>query len=149
MGRYIDWEDVIDRYPSLNTIGGADETSSTYIVYGEAYIDAQLSNMYTVPFSNNNMTVRDLVIDYVYWRAGRFKLEDASAVQSAFFQTIAMIKKGQMAMIDADGSITGVKKAIGIFSSTESYHSSFGMRPTIEQHIDQDLIDDERDRADG
>lgn len=147
MGRYIKWDDVIDRYPSLNTIGGADELSSTYIVYSEAFVDAQLSNKYTLPFSENNMTVRDLAIDCVYWRAGRFNLEDATAVKSSFFETIAMLKKGQMDMIDADGNIVGGKKAIGIFSSTESYHPSFGMRPTIEQHIDQDLIEDERDRA--
>ena len=144
MGRYIDWDDVVDRYPSLNTIGGADEIASVYIVYGEAFVDAQLSNKYTLPFSKNNMTVRDLTIDCVYWRASRFNLEDAAEVKEVFFETIKMLKKGQMSMIDVNGDVVGVKKEIGIYSSTESYHSSFGMRPTIEQHIDPDLIEDER-----
>jgi len=83
MGRYIDWNDVIDRYPTLNTLGGADELSSSYIVYSEAFVDGVLANHYTIPFSSNNMIIRDLCIDQVYWRAARFKLDDATGVKSA------------------------------------------------------------------
>lgn len=144
MGRYIEWDDVIDRYPTLNTLGGADELSSAYIVYAEAFVDGMLADNFTIPFSNNNMTVKDLSIDYCYWRAGRFKLDDAVAVGSAFFETIKMIKKGHLNMVDESGNLLGGEKNKGIFSSTQSYHSAFGMRPTEEQHIDEDNIEDER-----
>ena len=150
MGRYIDWEDVIDRYPTLNTLGGADELSSSYIVYSEAFVDGVLANHYTIPFSNNNMIIRDLCIDQVYWRAARFKLDDAIGVKSSFFETIGMIKDGQIVMIDEDGTIIEqTKKKIGLHSTTESYHSSFGMRTPDRWHIDEDLLADETDRFDG
>jgi len=150
MGRYINWEDVIDRYPELNTLGGADTLSSAYIVYSEAFVDGILANHYTIPFSNNNMIIRDLSIDYTYWRAARFKFDDATSVKSAFFETIGMVKDGQVVMIDDTGAvIEQTKKKIGLYSSTESYHSSFGMRPDTEWHVDEDMISDERDRADG
>jgi len=145
MGRYINWDDVVDRYPELNTLGGADELSSSYIVYSEAFVDGALANNYTIPFSNNNMIIRDLSIDYCYWRAARFKFEDATSVKSAFFETIKMIKDGNVVMIDDAGTvIEQTKKQIGIYSSTQSYHSSFGMHPPEEYHISEDNIDDDR-----
>ena len=146
MGRYIDWDDVVDRYPELNTLGGADELSSSYIVYSEAFVDGVLANHYTIPFSNNNMIIRDLSIDYCYWRAARFKFDDATQVKSSFFETVKMIKDGNVVMIDDAGTvIEQTKKQIGIYSSTQSYHSAFGMHPTIEYHISEDNIDDDRD----
>lgn len=146
MGRYVDWDDVIDRYPELNTLGGSDQLSSAYIVYSEAFVDGVLANNYTIPFSNNNMIIRDLTIDYCYWRAARFKFEDATSVKSAFFDTVKMIKAGQVQMIDESGSIIPqVKQAIGLFSNTMSYHSSFGVNDPIEWHIDENNITDDRD----
>jgi hypothetical protein len=148
MGRYIDWEDVIDRYPELNTLGGSDQLSSAYIVYSEAFVDGVLANHYTIPFSNNNMIIRDLSIDYCYWRAARFKFDDATQVKSSFFETIDMIKKGHVQMIDEAGTlIPQVKQKIGLFSTTQSYHSSFGMHPEEEWKIDEDNITDDRERS--
>jgi len=144
MGRYIEWDDVIDRYPELNTLGGADQLSSAYIVYSEAFVDGVLGNHYTTPFSNNNMIVRDLAIDYCYWRAARFKFDDAVQVKSSFFEIVGMIKKGDVVMITDSGEIVNqIKKQLGIYSSTQSYHSSFGMLPVEDQHIDESNIDDE------
>jgi hypothetical protein len=149
MGRYIDWEDVIDRYPELNTLGGADVLSSAYIVYSEAFVDGVLANNYTIPFSNNNMIIRDLSIDYCYWRAARFKFDDAVQVKSSFFETVKMIKDGQIQMIDEAGTIIPqTKQNVGIYSSTESYHSSFGMHPVDEWQIDEDNITADRDAMD-
>lgn len=144
MGRYISWDDVIDRYPELNTLGGSDELSSAFIVYSEAYVDGLLSNNFTIPFSNNNMVIKDLAIDYCYWRAARFKVEDATAVKSEFFVNISMIIDGTMIMIDDAGTlIEPDKKKIGLFSSTGSYHSSFGMTDPIDWSIDEDNISDD------
>ncbi len=150
MGRYINWDDVIDRYPELDTLGGADELSSSYIVYAESFVDGVLANNYTIPFSNNNMIIKDLAIDYCYWRAARFKFEDATSVKSAFFETVEMVKDGQVVMIDEAGNIIEqIKKKIGLHSTTESYHSAFGIRQSEEWHIDEDQMADERDRFNG
>ena len=143
MGRYINWEDVIDRYPELNTLGGADQQSSAYIVYSEAYVDGVLSPTFTPPFSSNNMIVRDLCIDMCYWRAARFKLDDAVQVKSSFFETVGLLKDGQLQMYDEAGSlIPAVEKSLA-WSNTMSYHTAFGMDDVTNWTIDEDQADDD------
>lgn len=146
MGRYIDWEDVINRYPELNTLGGADELSSSYIVYSEAFVDGSLSTHFTPPFSNNNMIVRDLTIDMCYWRAARFKLDDAVQVKSSFFETIGLLKDGQINMFDEAGTLIPSLDKSFVYSNTQSYHSAFGMDPVEDWTIDEDQIIDDSDK---
>lgn len=149
MGRYINWSDVIDRYPEIESLGGSDVISSTYIVYAESFVDGLLQSHFTPPFSNNNVTVRDLSIDCVYWRAGRFKLENATEVKSGFFETIDLLKNGHLPMVDTDGNvIPGFEANPGIYSSTQSYHSSFGMDDPINWRISSDHMSDVQDSRD-
>jgi len=149
MGRYIDWEDVIDRYPALNSIGGSDQMSSAYIVYSEAMVDGLLSSHFTVPFSNNNMIVRDLAIDNVYWRAARFKLDDAVDVKSEFYATIQKLKNRELTMFDQAGTeIQAVEVSAGIYSSTQSYHSAFGSDEPQYWSVDSDQMQADQDRRD-
>jgi hypothetical protein len=146
MGRYIEWDEVIDRYPVLNSIGGADEVSSAFIAYAEASVDGLLAGQYTVPFSSNNLTAKDLSIDYTYWMTGRFKLEDALSVYSSFHATIAMLKNGDQMMIVGSGSqISAGDANSGIYSSTQSYHSSFGPDDPLNWRIDSDWMSDVQD----
>jgi phage gp36-like protein len=143
MGRYIDWEDVLDRYPELNTIGGADQLSSAYIVYSEAYVDGILSPNFTPPFSNNNMIVRDLCIDWAYWRAARFKLDDAIEVKSSFFETVGLLKNGHLQMYDEAGTLIPALDKSFAWSNTQSYHTAFGMDDPVRWRIDEDQQDDD------
>ena len=146
MGRYIDWDDVINRYPALESLGGADELNANHIVYSEAYVDGCLSDRVTPPFSSNNLTVKDLCIDFCYWRAARFKLEDAVEVKSSYFETLEMIKKGQINMVDSAGNVLDVgEKALGFYSNTGSYHSAFGIDDPIDYSIDPYYIEDTED----
>ena len=149
MGRYINWDDVVDRYSEVNNLSGADEFSSAYIVYAEAFVDGSLATHFTTPFSSNNTTVRDLTIDQAYWRAARFKLESAVEVNSAFLDTVRMLKKGTLSMINDSGEVISNRAPSGMFSSTQSYHHAFDMTPTIEQHIDPDQITADRNRHNG
>jgi phage gp36-like protein len=144
MGRYIEWDDIIDRYPELNTLGGSDELSPTFIDYAESFTDALLKSHFTVPFSNNNMVVKDLCIDCVYWRAGRHSLEDAASVRSEYFETINMLKEGQLTMMDDSGNEVGNKITEG-YSNTESYHSSFGMDDVIWHRVSSLHMADDQD----
>jgi len=143
MGRYIDWEDVIDRYPELNTLGGADQLSSAYIVYAESYVDAALSTHFTPPFSSNNMIIRDLSIDWCFWRAARFKLDDAIEVKSSFWETVGLLKDRQLNMYDDAGTLIPSLDKSFVVSNTNSYHTSFGMDDPINWKIDEDHADDD------
>jgi hypothetical protein len=146
MGRYINWEDVLDRYPELNTMGGADQLSSSYIVYSEAYVDGILAPDFTPPFSSNNMIVRDLCIDWAYWRAARFKLDDAVTVKSSFFETVGMLKAGQLKMYDEAGTLIEAVDTSFAWSNTQSYHSAFGMDDPVKWRIDEDQQEADEDK---
>jgi hypothetical protein len=146
MGRYINWDDVIDRYQELNTLGGADELSSSYIVYSEAYVDGILSTHFTPPFSDNNMIVRDLAIDVCYWRAARFKLDDAVEVKSSVFETVGLLKDGHINMYDEAGTlIPSIDKSF-VWSNTQSYHTAFGMDAVTNWEIDEDQVIADEDK---
>ena len=149
MGRYIEWDDVVNRYPEINNLGGSDEISSSYIVYAEGMVDGLLADFYTTPFSSNNITVRDLCIDCVYWRAGRFKLDDAAAVQSEFYAYIDRLKSREMQMIDTSGTVLsiGISNA-PIYTNVQSYHSFFGVDDPIEWMTDEDWLEDQADERD-
>ena len=148
MGRYIEWDDVVSRYPALDTLGGSDEFETTHIQYAEVFIDGMLASHFTPPFSNNNMTVRDLVIDNVYYRAGKFKLDDAEQVWSDTLYTISLLKSGDSAMISTSGDMLGLRSGGAIYSSTQSYHSSFGIDDPIDWEIDSDKAQADIDARD-
>jgi len=148
MGRYINWGDVVDRYPVINTLGGSDEFEETHIQFAETFIDGLLASHFTPPFSDNNMTVRDLVIDNVFYRAGKFKLDNTEQVWSDTLYTIELLKKGASAMISTSGEVLSLRSTGAIYSSTQSYHSSFGIDDPINWSIDSDqqiADDDPRD----
>jgi phage gp36-like protein len=138
MGRYIEWDDVVNRYPELDTVSGADEMGPTHIDHAESFIDSILSSHFTPPFSSNNMTVKDLSIDNVYYRAGKFKLDNAAQVWSDTLVFIEMLKNGQASMISDSGELLGIRATGAIYSNTQSYHSSFGMDDPICWAIDSD-----------
>lgn len=146
MGRYIDWDDVVDRYPSIDTIGGADTVSSTYVVYAESFLDSILSTHFATPFSQEVMMIKDLAIDCVFWRAAQFKLDNAIEVKSNFFETIKLLKDGQMIMVDVNGNEIEASASIsGYWSSTQSYTPAFGMDDPVDWEVDPDWVQDDRD----
>ena len=149
MGRYVNWDDIIDRYPELNTLGGADQISSTYIVYAETFVDASLASHFSVPFSQEIMLIKDLTIDTAYWRAGRFKLENATEVKSSVYETLSMLKNGQLTLVDEFGiEVPAVQITTGIYSTTQSYTLPLGMDDPIEWAIDEDQVTDTTNERD-
>ena len=148
MGKYIEWDDVIDRYPELNTVSGADEMGPTHIVHAEAFIESMLASNFTPPFSSNNMTIKDLCIDNVYYRAGRFKLNNAAQVWSDSLFFMEMLKSGEASMITTSGDVAGARSAGAVYSNTQSYHSAFGMDDVEDWSIDSDQIKADRDARD-
>lgn len=138
MGRYIEWDDIIDRYPELNTVYGADEMAPTFINYAETFVDGMLASHFTPPFSNNNMTVRDLSIDNVYYRAGKFKLDNAAQVWSDMLVHVEMLKNGDAQMITDSGELISSRASQAVYSNTQSYHTAFGMDAVENWRIDED-----------
>lgn len=144
MGRYIDWSDVIDKYPAAATRGGASEIGSAYIGYLEAEIDGKLSSHFTTPFSSNNVTVKDICTDMAYSRIGNFKIKDREEFKKAIDSRIEGLKNGSESMITIDGTV--LSSSLGtVYSTTKDYHPVFGMGSTESFVVDSSQIQAEED----
>ena len=140
MGRYIDWDDVVLRYPSIDNIGGAAEVGSAWIGSIENQIDGMLSKSYSIPFSSNNETVKDLAIELTYIRVGNLKVEEADSMKTNFMDRIERIINGREGLVSSDGSIVGM---VGdtIWSSTKDYHPIFDIGCDVDWVTDSSQVD--------
>jgi len=144
MGRYINWDDVMHRYPETSNIGGATEVGCAHIYYAEYELDGLLSRYYTTPFSTNNITAKDLAIDLAYLRLGNFKLSDDDRKQfrEEIMMKIQKLIDGEAGMQLVDGTVVYTAGET-IYSSTSDYHPVFGFSPEEYFEVDSSLVEDE------
>lgn len=142
MGRYINWDDIVLKYPATASRGGATEIGSAYIGYLEAEVDGKFSGFFTIPFSSNNITIRDICTDLAYSRIGNFKIKERQEFQKSIMDRIDGIKMGAESMINDDG--TALNSVGGtIHSNTQDYHPVFGMGDTLSFVVDSSQVQDE------
>ncbi len=146
MSRYIEWDDVINRYPALAKGTNAEEVSSAHIFYAEYELDGALSNYFTTPFSSNNITAKDLSIDLVYARMANLKYTDADKFRKAIQVKIDGLANGSKNMMTTGGDLLAT---VGntIWSSTKDYHNIFDHGDVLDMVQDQSqLLDEENDK---
>lgn len=126
----IDWSDVNRRYPETLKIADATQADSSWVMYATAELHARLARGFTVPFSSNNLTAKDLAIDLTFAKVYRYKdNEKAAAVTSYVAGQIEMLLAGTMQMLTTSGD--GIATVGGpVFSTTQDYHPTFGVGPT-------------------
>lgn len=142
---YIDWNDVILRYPAIERVGDATEVGSTYIRYAENYLNGRLSTKFTVPFSSNNFTAKDLSIDITYGRIGNMKAEDREKFIEKIDDRINRLLNGEENMVADDGTIIAQTDGGSIWSTTQDYAPIFGFGDIEDFEVDPDLVRDEND----
>lgn len=126
----ISWADLIARYPDLANKGDATVANSYFIPYGVSELEAMLASRFTVPFSTNNVTAKDLAIDLVFSKVWRPRdIEKASEVYSYVSGRCADLISGKAVMMLSDG--TYLDGGIGdmLYSTTEGEHPVFGNSP--------------------
>ena len=143
MGLYIDWNDIVSRYPSIAGVGGAEEVSSAHIIYAENELNGRLSPKYTVPFSSNNMTAKDLSIEISYVRIGNINTDQRSELIESIDKRIERLLSGDEDMMDDTGEIVQISVGGTIWSSTMNYTPTFGSGDIEDFVVDPDLISDE------
>jgi len=124
----VRWSDVIGRYKVLSTLGGDSEVGSAYIGPAIAEVEGRLSGAYTVPFSDNNVTARDLAIDLVYARAQMSR--DGNISDRVFKNIDARIERlinGTMTMLTTSGDVLKSSGQGDAWSSTEDYPPTHGV----------------------
>lgn len=141
----VTWQDLVNRHKSVADIGGTNKVGSSYLVYAEAELNSRLAPYYTVPFSSNNLTAKDLVLDMAYARIYGTKDKDrAGYLEEQITKRIDDLIHGKAQMIAEDGTAISSDNIGGaIWSSTENYVPTFGMIDEIDQMIDKDRLDDE------
>ena len=144
-GRYAAHSaDVIPRYPRVSTDSRAATTlEAAYLIPAEAEVDARLGSRFTVPFSSNNLTVKDLVIDMTMLRMGIYKERDEQLRKDVDARIKALLD-GTMVMVTDSGQVAAYQVS-GVINTTADYHPVFGMGPIEDMEPDDQRIDDEED----
>lgn len=136
--------DVLLRYPVMSSVGST-AVNSTWIVYAENEINGRLGAAFTVPFSSNNQTAIDLIIENTWLRYQQSKNSDlAAALRTAMDTRLARIMDGKEPMILADGTIMNASGGLGdAWSNTSGYHPVFGMGDETHFLVDSSQTYDE------
>jgi hypothetical protein len=125
----IDWSDVNRRYPETLKVADATQADSSWVPFAIAELHARLSPGFTVPFSDNNLTAKDLAIDLTFAKVYRFKdVEKADAVMTYVGAQIDMLLAGNMEMLTTSGDVLA---SVGgtVYSTTDGYHPVHGIGP--------------------
>ena len=150
-GRYANWSShVTDRYPRVATTAESRTAAileASYLLPAEFELDARLSPAFSVPFSSNNMTVQDLVIDMTVLRYGYFKEEAFTRMKESIDERFKMLLDGTMVMVTSGATIAG-QAASQAFSTVNCYPPTFGLGPTEDQRPSQQRLLDEEDARD-
>lgn len=146
---YADYNDLLNKYPELEKVGGSVEVTSSRVFAAEREIDSMLSGSFTTPFSTNNYTATDLTVDYVYLTymiTKKPKLVEGK--MDLFMKRIESLNDGKSAMIDTAGVSLGFANAFqggAIGSNNSQYDPTFDMDRIENSRVDKDLIDDIED----
>lgn len=143
MGRYITYSDLAARYADIDRISSAD-VDSYHIVFAENELDGMLSSRFTVPFSSNNLTAKDLSMDLAYLRVGNFSIENRKILRDEVMARIERLKRGSEDMLLDDGTTL---QTVGetVWSNTQDYHPVFGMHDSKWLSISSEQLEDEED----
>ena len=146
---YINYEDVIARYPVLKTWGKSEtEVTSDLIYYAEMELNGRLAGHFSVPFSDSYPTVKDLAIDLCYYKALITKdPEKAEKIHDAIIGRIDDINEGKEYIYTGSGTIVPSGAEQEIWSPLLDYYPVHTMLDAESPftYIDPDLIDDLED----
>ncbi|HKJ88813.1 MAG TPA: hypothetical protein VKA48_09930 [Gammaproteobacteria bacterium] len=148
MGRYVDWAFVVSKYPRTERSGPAEEINSFYIPYAEAELEGRLGPYFTTPFSDNNVTVKELAADLTYLRLGLMKDADHKRVKGEVDARIKRLIGGDEAMATIDGTIVQAGGEV-VWSDTQGYHPIFGVDDPLDWNVDSSRLQDLEDDRDG
>lgn len=142
----ISWPDVTGRYEELEKLRNATspEVQDRLMTLAEASIHGRLSNGFTVPFSSNNFTARDLCIDELYVQNMMTKQpEKAKAVRDSLDKRIEQLLLGNANMIDSGGAVLLSLVSDTVWSNTSGYAPTFGVGDIVDARVSSAQLYDE------
>ena len=141
----VDYDFITGVYPSVGKGSyNAEEVNSYHTPLAQAQIEGLLSTHYTVPFSENNLTAKDLVATLVYSRVSAMSEEDRRAIRTELYERIERLKNGDEQMLTSSGDLMQPDVAGTAWSSSEDYHTTFTRDDPLLWEVDSSLIIDLR-----
>ena len=138
---------------SLRGLSQAD-INSGYLPKGALRVNEFLGNGFSLPFSSNNQTARELNISYSYLeylKANTLKQDDGDELEAWLDKRITMINCGQTPMITDSGDrlfpdqVSTLSKA---YMPYMTRNNTFNVGSTLNQHVSCDLLEDIRNDDD-
>lgn len=150
---YVNYNDVIARYPIIKTWGKSEtEVSSDLIYYAEMELNSRFASHFSVPFSGSHPTVKDLAIDLTYYKALITKDPDkAEKIHDAIIGRINEIKEGkELIFTGSDTAIDASGTGQEIWSPLLDYHPVHSMLDEESEYtqIDSSYLDELEDERD-
>ena len=145
MGRYIDWSDVVAKYPDVAKLNDANELEDMYVPAAEGYIQGSLSSKYSDELLLQSFLVKSLMVDQVYKDIQTTRQpKKAEALYKSIENTIKAIVTKRKLLVDSGGNILSYDRSV-VWSNTKDYTPVFGMSSTEDSIVDPDQLDDESD----
>lgn len=140
---YATYSDFATRY---GTRLGEAEVTSHYLPFAAARLEAALAPCFSVPFSANNVTARDLTIDLAYLMVlerGR-DAGDGEALRTRLQARLTGLAAGTEAMMTASGEALHARTARGeVWGSRARYRPVFDLREPWLQTVEPGATDEE------
>lgn len=147
MTSYATYSEMLQRYPAVEgRKGGATSVNSDLLHRATNYVNGRLSPLYSVPFSDTPLTVKDITMDVAYYY---FLLDVDGKKAKAFRETeidqrLKGIVEGREAIMTGSGTL-GQSTDNVVWSSTEDYPPTFSMLDAEDSHsaVSSDRLDAE------
>jgi hypothetical protein len=128
------------RYP---TRLAESELSSHFLPHASTRLEALLATYFTVPFSDNNATARDLTLDLAYLLILQRSKEpgEAAPLAASLAERIAALAEGRQAMVTTSGETLWAAPATGgVWSSTAGRRPVFDLGSELAQRVDPERL---------
>lgn len=146
---YCTYSDMVSRFPAVvSRTNSSTSVNSDLIAPAANFVNAKLGSLYTVPFSDVPDTVRDLTMDYAYYRfligVDLKKAKDFYDLQIEGL--LESILDGSMPLSTASGTIEINVDGVA-WSETENYDPTFSLLDSDNTYsrIDPDRLDNDED----
>lgn len=143
----VTYDELESRFSRVSDYGQTVVTSH-YLLYAENHVNGLLAGHFTVPFSSNNLTAKDLIIELTYLRCGDLKISELEKREKMFMNRIEALRNGDEVMMTSSGDMMIAGGTLVPTSNTEDYTPVFGMSDAELSEVDPDQIEDEEDGRD-
>lgn len=136
--------DVTARYAELDKLPNWSSQKALMMSTAEAVVHSRLASRYAVPFSSNNLTARDLMLDQLYIQQMTTRKPDTVKLLSNLLdQRIEALLSGDTVMVTDSGDVAATATGNIAWSSTQDYHPTFGMGDPMSWEVSSSMLIDE------